>query len=112
MHEPMPEDEDKRLELMFRELSAPIEDDGFSDAVMRRVSRTAWRRTALLTFAGAIGAVFAVQPLMQVLSLAGHEVAGAAGRWHELAWLIDKPVLIGVGLLALLGPAAWQWLED
>jgi hypothetical protein len=112
MREPMPEDEDKRLEMMFRELAAPVADDGFSARVMTRVSQTAWRRRVLLTVSGAIGAAFAVSPVLTLLNLASHEVAGAAGRWHELTWLMDKPVLVGVALIALIGPVTWRWLEE
>lgn len=112
MREPMPEDEDKRLELMLRELAAPVADDGFTARVMTRVSHSAWRRRVLLAVAGAIGAAFALGPLLQVLNLASREAADIAGRWHDLAWLMDKPVLVGVGLIALIGPATWRWLED
>lgn len=112
MREPMPEDEDKRLELLLRELAAPVADEGFTARVMTRVAQRAWRRRVLLTVSGAIGAAFALGPLLQVLNVASHEAAGIAGRWHDLAWLMDKPVLVGIGLIALIAPATWRWLED
>jgi hypothetical protein len=112
MRDMLPEDDDKRLEFMFRELSAPIADDGFTRKVMGHVTRKAFRRAVVLTLAGAIGAAVAAGPLLQVLNLAGHEVSATAGRWHELAWLFDKPVLAGIAFIALVAPAAWRWLEE
>ena len=112
MRDALPEDDDKRLEFIFRELSAPIEDDGFTGKVMRRVTRNAFRRTAVLTLAGAIGVTIAAGPLLQVLNVAGHQMSATAGRWHELARVFDTPVLAGIALVALVAPAAWRWLEE
>lgn len=61
------EDELERLlEREFGRALEPVDDDGFSEAVMRRVRRRGRIRILALTLAGAIGLGLAFVPLMQV----------------------------------------------
>ena len=85
-HSPLPEDEDRRLEMLLRPAASPVADDGFSALVMRRVARRAWRRRLLLSTAGAAGLAVAWQPVWTIAVLFGQALAQLGGRWPELAW--------------------------
>ena len=61
MAERIKDAEDRFLETMFA--SAPIADDGFSAAVVRKVRRDLWLRRLMVPVAALIGAVIAFKPL-------------------------------------------------
>lgn len=67
MVERMKDEEDRRLEALFR--SPAIPDDGFSDRVVRRVQRGVWVRRWTLPIAAAIGGLIAAGPVMDMLAL-------------------------------------------
>lgn len=67
MVERMKDDEDRKLEALFR--MAPIADDGFSERVVRRVRRRVWVRRWTLPIAAAIGGLIAARPAMDMLAL-------------------------------------------
>jgi hypothetical protein len=58
--------EDRYLESMFR--SAEIPDDGFSKRTLFRIRRRIWINRLALPVAVVIGAVFAVEPVTQLVS--------------------------------------------
>ena len=112
MRDPMPEDEDKRLELLFRAAAQPVADDGFSDAVMRRVARRMWQRRLALAAAGAAGVAVASQPIWNLSLALSRELAHFAGRWPEVGWVLQNPLALAAGVVLIAAPAALHWLEE
>jgi hypothetical protein len=112
MGDPMPEDEDQRLGILFRAAAQPIGDDGFTDAVMRRVSQRVWQRRLILAAAGASGAAVGFQPIWNISVALGRELAHVAGRWPEFGWVLQNPLAIAGGVLVLAAPAVLHWLEE
>lgn len=112
MRDSLPEDEDSRLKTLFLSAAQPVADAGFSDAVMRRVVRHVWKRRLLLASAGVLGLVFAVQPAWQFAAMLGQELSLLLSRWPDVAWLLETPLAMAVGLLLIAGPGLWQWLEE
>jgi len=112
MHDPLPEHEDKRLEMLFRRDAEPVADDGFSDAVMRQVAQRAWRRRILLAAAGAAGALVAFQPAWHLASAFSRELVLLGARWPELAFVLQTPYALGAGLLFFAVPALAKWVEE
>ena len=100
MRDAMPEDEDKRLEMLFRAAADPVADDGFSAAVMRRVSRGAWRRRLVLAAAGAAGLAVASQPVWNLSITLGRDLGHLGGRWAEFALGAPEPARDGGGRAA------------
>ena len=112
MPDPLPEDEEKRLEILFRAAAGPVADDGFTDAVTHRVSRRVWRRRLVLTAAGAVGAAVALQPAWELSLRLGQQLAHLGMQWTSFAWVLQSPVTIGAGILVIAGPGVLQWLEE
>jgi hypothetical protein len=108
----MRDDEDQRLQMLFRPAAEPVADAGFSTGVMRRVARRAWRRRLVLATAGATGLAVAWQPVWNIAVLLGQELAYLGSRWPELAWVLQNPFAIAAGLLLVAGPGILQWLEE
>ena len=70
MVERMKDEQDKKLEALFRTPAmAKIADDGFSERVMRRVRRRVRIRRWTLPIAAGIGGLIAFEPAMQLLEL-------------------------------------------
>jgi len=61
MAERIKDAEDRLLESMFD--SAPIADDGFSTAVVRKIRRRVWLRRLALPVAALVGGAIAIKPL-------------------------------------------------
>jgi hypothetical protein len=112
MRDPLPEDEDKRLEILFRAAAEPVADDGFTDAVMGRVAHRVWRRRLVVAAAGAAGVVIASQPIWNLSLALSREIAQLAGRWAELGWALQNPLVLAAGVLLIGAPAALRWLEE
>ncbi|TFG87165.1 MAG: hypothetical protein E4H19_03160 [Chromatiales bacterium] len=112
MRDSLTEDEDGRLEMLFRPAAQPLADAGFSDEVMRRVARHVWRRRLLLAAAGAVGLIVAVQPAWQFAAMLGQQLVIFGSRWPDVAWLLETPVALAAGLLLMVGPGLLQWLEE
>lgn len=62
MAEKMTDAEDRRLASLFA--TEPLLDDGFSEAIVRRVQRRLWLRRMVLPVAAVVGAVIAFKPLV------------------------------------------------
>ncbi len=112
MRSSLPEDEDRRLEMLFRPAASPVADDGFSATVMRRVARRAWHRRLVLATAGAVGLAIAWQPVWNIAVLLGQQLAQLGSRWPELAWVLQSPLAIAAGLLLIAAPGIFRWLEE
>lgn len=108
----LPEDEDQRLRMLFRQAAEPVADDGFSATVMRRVARRAWHRRLVLGMAGAVGLAIAWQPVWNIAVLLGQQLAQLGSRWPELAWVLQSPLAIAAGLLLIAAPGIFRWLEE
>jgi hypothetical protein len=67
MADRLKDSEDLKLEALFR--STPVEDDGFSDAVVSRVRRQMLIRRFTLPTAFVIGVIIAAKPFMQLASV-------------------------------------------
>jgi hypothetical protein len=65
MVERMKDEEDRKLEALFR--LPPVDDGGFSERVMKRVRRRVWVRRWTLPIAAAVGAAIAAKPAMDLL---------------------------------------------
>jgi hypothetical protein len=111
-HDPLPEDEDARLSILFRPAAAPVPDDGFSEAVMRRVERRAWRRRTLLVAATVTGLVVAAGPAWQLLGALGPAIGSVSAQATGLGGWLSTQAALAVGLFVLLAPGLWRWLED
>ena len=112
MNDPLPEDADKRLEMLFRPAAAPIDDAGFTDQVMARIARRAWRRRLVLGLAGLAGGAMAAQPLWYLAGTLSQQLTVLGGRWAEFAWILQSPLALAAGLLIVVGPGLMQWLEE
>jgi hypothetical protein len=112
MGDPLPEDEDQRLEILFRAATGPVADDGFTAAVMGRVARRVWRRRLVVATAGAAGVLVASQPIWNLSLALSRELALVAGRWVELGWALQNPLVLAAGVLLIGAPAALRWLEE
>jgi hypothetical protein len=112
VRDPLPSDDDSRLKVLFIPAVKPLADEGFSDAVMRRVARHVWRRRLLLATAAVSGCAVAIQPAWRFASLLGEQLASLGSRWPEIAWLLESPFALVAGLLLIIGPGLVQWLEE
>ena len=112
MRDPLPADGDKRLEVLFRAAAEPVADEGFTAAVMQRVSRRVWRRRLVLATAGAIGAAVALQPAWGLAVMLGQRLAHLGIPWTGFAWVFQSPITIAAGILLVAGPGFLQWLEE
>ena len=68
MAERIKDAEDRFLESMFD--SAPIADDGFSTAIVRKIRRRLWLRRLALPVAAMIGGAIAIKPLAGLVTAA------------------------------------------
>jgi len=64
MAERMKDEEDRKLDLLFR--SEPVADDGFSVGVVSRVRRRMWVRRLSLPVGIVVGGAIAAKPLTQM----------------------------------------------
>ena len=55
--------EDEQLAAMFRDLAPSVADDGFTDAVVRRIRRPLWLRRVVLLLALVVGGPLSIGPL-------------------------------------------------
>lgn len=91
-----------------------IEDDGFSDRVMRRVRVRIWINRLALPVAALIGAAFAFRPALElagsVASLASLIPVGLSSR--ALEWLPLLQTIVLGGMLITAAMVFFRILED
>lgn len=109
MRDALPEDEDARLRMLFSEEDAPIPDDGFSDAVLRRIARRQWQRRGVFALAGGCGAWVAAGPLWGFAVRLGREISALV---PQLDSLVQHPYALAAGVLLLAAPGVLRWLEE
>ena len=77
MAEKIKDAEDRMLESLFAD--GALADDGFSQAVVRRIRRQMWIRRLALPIAILVGGAIALEPLMQLVNLGSQLTETAAG---------------------------------
>ena len=104
--------EDRLLESMFE--SAPIEDAGLSDQIVRRIRRRLWIRRLALPVATVIGTSIALGPMMNFAQL----IANVANIMPQQSfglptdWLPQLHIVLLAGLVAVTAYVGTQALED
>ena len=111
-------DEEGRLSELFATLTPPLEDEGFSADVLRRIGRRAWLRRAVLGTAVVVGGVLALGPLSELSillsglpALLSEGLVTVATSWNDPAWLAQNRVVLILAVLAASVPGAIRLLE-
>ena len=115
---PVSPEEEMRLSALFETLTPPLEDEGFSAIVTRRIRRRVWLRRVVLGAAVFIGGVLALGPLFELsVQMSGLSVLLAEGlvsvatSWNDPAWLAQNRMVLILVLLAVASPGAVRLLE-
>ena len=121
MNNPLtPEEEalqEGRLSELFQTLTPPLEDEGFSDIVLRRIRRHLWVRRVVLGTAVVVGGVLALGPAVgregrrYRTVLLSEALLTVAIRWNDPAWLAQNWAGLILALLAVAWPGAMRLLE-
>ena len=111
-------EEEGRLSELFETLNPPLEDEGFSATVLRRIRRRAWLRRAVLGTAVVVGGVLALGPLSELSvllsglpALLSEGLVTVATSWNDPAWLAQNRVVLILAVLAASVPGAIRLLE-
>ena len=109
----MKDAEDLALEALFA--SEPVEDNGFTEKVMKRVNRRLWLRRLLLPSAVVVGIAIAARPALDVLTVLSGlwgqtpmddvttgGLLNAASGWFPGTSAITLVAVTAVALLCLL----------
>ena len=104
-------EQERRLSELFQTLAPPLEDEGFTGIVLRRIGRRLWLRRIVLGTAVVVGGILALGPLSQLAVLLAEGLVVAATRWNDPAWLAQNQALLILGLLAVAWPGAMRLLE-
>ena len=115
---PVTPEEEGRLSELFEALTPPLEDEGFSALVVRRIRRRTWLRRAVLGAAVVVGGVLALGPLSQlsvlisgVPVLLSEGLVTAATSWNDPAWLAQNRLVLIMVVLAASIPGAVRLLD-
>ena len=115
---PATPEEEGRLSELFETLTPPLEDEGFSAAVVRRIRRRVWLRHAVLGTAVIVGGALALGPLSELsVLLSGLSVLLSEGlvtvatSWNDPAWLARNRMVLILSLLAVASPGAIHLLD-
>ncbi len=118
LERPLAPDEEGRLSELFETLTPPLEDEGFSADVLRRIRRRAWLRRAVLGTAAIVGGVLALGPLSELSillsglpALLSEGLVTVATSWNDPAWLAQNRVVLILAVLAASVPGAIRLLE-
>ena len=115
---PVTPEEEGRLSALFEALNPPLEDEGFSASVLRRIRRRAWLRRAVLGTAVVVGGVLALGPLSELSvllsglpALLSEGLVTVATSWNDPAWLAQNRIALILAVLAASVPGAIRLLE-
>ena len=118
LERPLAPDEEGRLSELFETLTPPLEDEGFSADVLRRIRRRAWLRRAVLGTAAIVGGVLALGPLSELSillsglpALLSEGLVTVATSWNDPAWLAQNRIALILAVLAASVPGAIRLLE-
>ena len=111
-------EEEGRLSEFFETLTPPLEDEGFSVIVLRRIRRRAWLRRVVLGTAVIVGGVLALGPLSELSvllsglpALLSEGLVTVATSWNDPAWLAQNRIALILAVLAASVPGAIRLLE-
>ena len=112
MAERMKDEQDRLLDAMFA--SDPIEDDGFSHIVMRKVRRKLMLRRLTLPVAVLVGGLIAFKPVSGVIGLVMQLLQQLPDRYVDatLASLPTLQTIVTGGLLLFVAVLSLSMLED
>ena len=104
--------EDELLASMFA--ADPVDDDGFSDRVVRKLRMRIWVQRLTLPIAATIGFAIAINPLMELLALTPSLASLVPARFSLdiMSMLPATQSLVIGGLLLIGGLGALQLLDD
>lgn len=115
---PVSPDDESRLSELFEALTPPLEDEGFSTLVARRIKRRRWVRRAVLGTAVIVGGALALGPLSELAVLISglpillsEGLVTVATSWNDPSWLAQNRVILVLGLLAVAAPGAIRLAE-
>ena len=115
---PITPEEEGRLSELFETLNPPLEDEGFSANVLRRIGRRVWLRRAVLGSAVVVGGVLALGPLSELSVLVSglptllfEGLTTVATSWNDPAWLAQNRIALILAVLAASVPGAIRLLE-
>lgn len=115
---PVTPEEEGRLSELFEALTPPLEDEGFSALVVRRIRRRVWLRRLVLGTAVVVGGVLALGPLSELsVLIAGlpavlsEGLIAAATNWNDPAWLAQNRLVLITVVLAASIPGAIRLLD-
>ncbi len=115
---PVSPEEEVRLSAIFETLTPPLEDEGFSAIVTRRIRRRVLLRRVVLGAAVFIGGVLALGPLFELsVQISGLSVllseglVSVATSWNDPAWLAQNRMVLILVVLAVASPGAVRLLE-
>lgn len=111
MNSPVTPEEERRLSELFETLSPPLEDEGFTKLVSRRIGRRVWLRRIVLGAAVLAGGALAFGPVAELAVLLSEGLVSVATRWNDPAWLAQNRTLLILALLAASLPGAIRLLE-
>lgn len=110
--------EEGRLSELFETLTPPLEDEGFSAIVLRRIRRRVWLRRAVLGAAVIVGGALALGPLSELsVLIAGlpavlsEGLIATATNWNDPAWLAQNRLVLIMVVLAASIPGAIRLLD-
>ena len=115
---PVTPEEEGRLSELFEALTPPLEDEGFSANVLRRIRRRVWLRRVVLGTAVVVGGALALGPLSELsVLLSGVPVLLSDGlitvatSWNDPAWLAQNRMVLMLAILAVSMPGAIRLLD-
>ena len=115
---PVTPEEEGRLSELFEALTPPLEDEGFSANVVRRIRRRAWLRRTVLGAAVIVGGVLALGPLSElsvlisgVPVLLSEGLVTVATNWNDPAWLAQNRMVLIMVVMAASIPGAIRLLD-
>ena len=122
---PVTPEEEGRLSELFEALTPPLENEGFSANVVRRIRRRVWLRRVVLGTAVVVGGVLALGPLSElsvliselsvlisgVPVLLSDGLITVATSWNDPAWLAQNRMVLVMVVLAASIPGAIRLLD-
>jgi hypothetical protein len=101
-----------QLDTLFKELSKDVDDDGFSDQVLRRIERPHLMRRGLSTAIYVLTGVVVLGPGRELLLLASENFSTTLTGMLDVGWMTQSPVFLVPFLLAATLPAIALALND